>query len=135
VGGCVGGCVGAWVGGWVGWWSGASIQKAIVPLFPCASPPFLPWHPLQPALQAPAAAELPRPPLPPHTHPPTRLPPQKLLDAKLKRVYAEGAAAKAAGRNPLADAEDDEVDATVDLEAEQALADAAMAALLEEVEG
>lgn len=65
------------------------------------------------------------------------LPPQKLLDAKLRRVYQEGSAARAAGRNPLAEARDDdrEDDATVDLEAEQALADAAMAALLEEVEG
>lgn len=60
---------------------------------------------------------------------------QRLLDAKLKRVFQEGAAAKAAGRNPLADAKDDgEDDEAADLEAEQALADAAMAALLEEVE-
>jgi hypothetical protein len=35
---------------------------------------------------------------------------QKLLDAKLKRVAAEGAAARAAGRNPLAGAKDDERD-------------------------
>ena len=114
---------------------------------------------------------------------------QKLLDAKLKRVAQEGAAARAAGRNPLADARDDDRDdatgagtplpaclpaalvllpwfcgcisslprsflgdrgvtaegpacgcapahssAAADLEAEQALADAAMAALLEEEE-
>lgn len=35
---------------------------------------------------------------------------QKLLDAKLKRVAAEGATARAAGRNPLADARDDDRD-------------------------
>ena len=34
--------------------------------------------------------------------------PQKLLDAKLKRVALEGAAARAAGRNPLADAKEDD---------------------------
>ena len=60
---------------------------------------------------------------------------QRLLDAKLKRVFQEGATARAAGRNPLADAKDDDKDdEAADLEAEQALADAAMAALLEEVE-
>lgn len=37
-------------------------------------------------------------------------PPQKLLDAKLKRVAQEGAAARAAGRSPLAGARDDERD-------------------------
>ena len=65
--------------------------------------------------------------------------PAQLLEAKLKRVYAEGAAARAAGRSPLSLAPDDE-DACAgggigDFEAELALADAAMAALLEEVEG
>lgn len=35
---------------------------------------------------------------------------QKLLDAKLKRVAAEGASARAAGFNPLADARDDDQD-------------------------
>lgn len=35
---------------------------------------------------------------------------QKLLDAKLKRVAQEGASARAAGRNPLADARDDDRD-------------------------
>ena len=126
----------------------------------------------------------------PHQLPlPPPLPPkQKLLDAKLKRVAQEGASARAAGRNPLADARDDDRDdatgapawpagrqqrvggrgtragrrllvpsetcwvaawgerhqpecrpsssapCAADLEAEQALADAAMAALLEEEE-
>lgn len=61
---------------------------------------------------------------------------QKLLDAKLKRVAQEGSVARAAGRNPLVDARDDDRDdvVTADMEAEQALADAAMAALLEEEE-
>ena len=58
-----------------------------------------------------------------------------MFDAKLKRVFQEGSTARAAGRNPLADAKDDDKDdEAADLEAEQALADAAMAALLEEVE-
>jgi len=35
---------------------------------------------------------------------------QKLLDAKLKRVAQDGAAARAAGRNPLAGAKDDDRD-------------------------
>jgi hypothetical protein len=55
---------------------------------------------------------------------------QKLLDAKLKRVFQEGSAARAAGRNPLADARDEDAGGSADLEAEAALADAAMAALL-----
>ena len=60
---------------------------------------------------------------------------QKLLDAKLKKLHQEGAAAKAAGKHPLADAVSNEVVVTSEsFEDTQARADAAMAALLEEEE-
>ncbi len=59
---------------------------------------------------------------------------QQLLEAKLRRVAQEGAAARLAGRSPLSNAPDEE-EVSGDFEAELALADAHMAALLEEVEG
>lgn len=60
---------------------------------------------------------------------------QKLLDAKLKRVYQEGEQARACGRDPFVGKASEESKAkAVDYEAEQAMADAAMQALLEEEE-
>lgn len=62
-------------------------------------------------------------------------PHQKLLEAKLKRVYIEGEQARKAGRNPFetvnTDGRDEEL-AEEDLEERTERADANMAALLEE---
>lgn len=58
---------------------------------------------------------------------------QKLLEAKLKRVYQEGQAARSAGQ--VAVALEDRPDRGAVQEVTAAIADANMAALLEEVEG
>lgn len=66
---------------------------------------------------------------------------QKLVEAKLKRVYAEGSAAREAGQDPLQSAAEDSPAADAPCngsrvldEASAARADANMAALLAEVD-